>query len=105
MHDPRISSRVPRTGAPRTFATLLAVIAAAVVAGCQGGMGNVGTDVSTGQAMLDLGQNMIQLREDDALLQAQIDSLRGVVAYQDSILRQLAALSGLSMRSQSAPMP
>ena len=63
------------------------------------------TKVTTPQAMLDLGQNMIQLREDDALLQAQIDSLRGVVAYQDSILRQLAALSGLSMRSQAAPMP
>lgn len=100
MQQPRTASH-----APRLVARLLTVIAATVIAGCQGGIGTVGTDVSTGQAMLDLGQNMIQLREDDALLQAQIDSLRGVVAYQDSVLRQLAAVSGLSMRPQSAPVP
>jgi len=81
--------------------TLLATTAAA----CKGGNFAVGTDVSTAQAMLDLGQNMVQLREDDALLQAQIDSLRGVVAYQDTILRQLAATAGVSMRPQSAPNP
>lgn len=82
-------------------ATLIATAAGA----CKGGNLAVGTDVSTAQAMLDLGQNMVQLREDDALLQAQIDSLRGVVAYQDTILRQLAATAGVSMRPQSAPVP
>ncbi len=90
----------------RTSIALLAGIGVATAAGaCKGGNFAVGTDVSTAQAMLDLGQNMVQLREDDALLQAQIDSLRGVVAYQDSILRQLAATAGVSMRPQSAPMP
>ncbi len=54
---------------------------------------------------MDLGNAMGQLREENALLQADIDSLRGAVAYQDSIVRQLAAMSNLSMRPASAPFP
>ncbi len=89
-----------------TRASMVLLIGALLVAAagaCKGGNLAVGTDVSTAQAMLDLGQNLVQLREDDALLQAQIDSLRGVVAYQDTILRQLAATAGVSLRPQSAP--
>lgn len=84
---------------------LVGTVLATAAGACKGGDLSVGANVSTAQAMLDIGQNMVQLREDDALLQAQIDSLRGVVAYQDTVLRQLAAASGLSMRPQSAPMP
>ncbi len=40
-----------------------------------------------------------------AAQQAEIDSLRGVVAYQDTVLRQLAAVGGVGMRPQSAPPP
>lgn len=54
---------------------------------------------------MDLGNAMGQLRDENALLQADIDSLRGAVAYQDSIVRQLAAMSNLSMRPASAPFP
>lgn len=88
-------------------AVLLITALATALAGCKAGsaLPSVGTDVSTGQAMLDLGQNLVQLREDDALLQAQIDSLRGVVAYQDTVLRQLAAQAGVSMRPQTTPIP
>lgn len=55
--------------------------------------------------MMDLGNAMGQLRDDNALLQAQIDSLREVVAYQDSIVRQLAALSNVPMRPAPPPVP
>jgi hypothetical protein len=48
---------------------------------------------------------MVQFREDNALLQAQIDSLRGALAYQDTILRQVAAGAGIQMRAPSVPIP
>ncbi len=54
---------------------------------------------------MDLSNAVIQLRDDHATLQAQIDSLRGVVAYQDTILRQLATSANVSMRPNSASVP
>lgn len=53
--------------------------------------------------MLDLGQNLVDVREENAMMQAQIDSIRGVVAYQDSVIRQLANAAGLALRPQSSP--
>ncbi len=61
--------------------------------------------VSSAQAIMDLESAVLQMREDNSLLQAQIDSLRDVTAYQDTILRQLAALSNLSMRPPSSMVP
>ncbi len=55
--------------------------------------------------MMDLAYAMGQLREDNALMQAQIDSLREVVAYQDSVVRQLAALANVSVRPAPPPVP
>ncbi len=54
---------------------------------------------------MDLESAVLQMREDNSLLQAQIDSLRDVTAYQDTILRQLAALSNVSVRSPSSMVP
>lgn len=53
------------------------------------------SDLSTGQAMLDLNQSIVDLREDNAMMQAQIDSLRDVVARQDTMIRQMAAQAGV----------
>jgi hypothetical protein len=61
--------------------------------------------MASGQAVLDLGMQLVQLREDNALLQAQIDSLRAVVAYQDTLVRQLAAAAGLPTRPPALPFP
>jgi hypothetical protein len=61
--------------------------------------------MNTGQALLDLGGQLAQLREDNALLQNQIDSLRGALAYQDTVVRQLAAGAGISMRLPASPFP
>src|SRR5688500_15083339 len=78
---------------------ILGILVATSLAACKGGsIASAGTELSTSQAVLDLGQGLIDVREDNAALQAQIDSLRGVVAYQDSVLRQLATLSGVGMR-------
>ena len=54
---------------------------------------------------MELGTAVVQLREDNAVLQAQIDSLRFVLVYQDSIIRQLAVLSNVTMRPPSLSTP
>lgn len=63
------------------------------------------SDLTSGQALVDLNAQLAQFREDNALLQAQIDSLRGAVAYQDTILRQVAAGAGIPMRPPAVPIP
>jgi hypothetical protein len=54
---------------------------------------------------MELGTAVVQLREDNAVLQAQIDSLRESMVYQDSIIRQLAVLSNVTMRPPSVSIP
>ena len=54
---------------------------------------------------MDLGTAVVQLREDNAVLHAQIDSLRFAMLYQDSIIRQLAVLSNVSVRPPSLSTP
>ncbi len=54
-------------------------------------------DMSAGQSMLDLSDAVNGLRSDNALLQAQIDSLRGEVARQDTVIRRLAGAAGMPM--------
>lgn len=52
-------------------------------------------DVPTGQALIELGDALNGVREENALLQAQVDSLRNVVARQDTLLRRLAGAAGM----------
>lgn len=72
-------------------AVLLALVAGA--GACAGPTSNV----DAGQALLDLGDAVNQLRSDDAVLQAQIDSLREVVARQDTIIARLANAAGMPL--------
>jgi len=71
---------------------LLRVAAGATLASCnpvaQG-------DVPMGQALIELGDALNGVREENALLQAQVDSLRDVVARQDTLLRRLAGAAGV----------
>lgn len=92
--------RVVRCGVAGS-AVLLAVAAAA----CDGSIPTPSNDLTTGQAFIDLNAQLVQFREDNALLQQQIDSLRNVTAYQDTIVRQLAAAAGISMRPPAVPFP
>lgn len=72
---------------------------------CAGGMPSASANMATGEALNDVSQVISQLREENAQLQAQIDSLGGAVAYQDSVLRQLAVTAGVPMRPQGRPIP
>ncbi len=54
---------------------------------------------------MDLGTLVGELREENSMMQAQIDVLHGALAYQDTILRQLAAGAGVQMRAPTFPSP
>ena len=100
---PRARTRVR---AVTRWLTLQTIATCGILASsCSGSVPNPSTDISSGQAMMDLAYAMGQLREDNALMQAQIDSLREVVAYQDSVVRQLAALANVSVRPAPPPVP
>ena len=75
------------------------------ITSCSGSLPNPSRDISSAEAILEMGTAIVQLREDNAVLQAQIDSLRESMVYQDSIIRQLAVLSNVSMRPPSVSVP
>jgi hypothetical protein len=99
--DRSVSRRLSRAR-PWLF---VAVVAIGPLLACNGAIPTPSNDLSSGQAVIDLNAQMVQFREDNALLQAQIDSLRGALAYQDTILRQVAAGAGIQMRAPSVPIP
>jgi hypothetical protein len=45
--------------------------------------------------MIQVGTEMSEMRQDYAVLQNQVDSLRGVVARQDTLLARLASLANI----------
>ena len=57
-------------------------------------------EANVAQAMIDLGTQVSSMQQDYAILQAQVDSLRGVVAHQDSIITRLAGMAGLQLPAQ-----
>ena len=84
--------------------SLCAIAMCALLAGCTG-VPSTAASISTSEALMDLGTAVSQLREDNALLQAQIDSLREVSAYQDTIVRQLANLANVAIRPSASSTP
>jgi len=63
---------------------------------CSGpGLPSPGSELNTGQAILDLNEAFVTLREENAMMQAQIDSIRDVVVRQDTVIRQLALQAGV----------
>ncbi|MCE2903146.1 MAG: hypothetical protein ACK6DP_05455 [Gemmatimonas sp.] len=84
---------------------MIRAVAVVGLSACGPAIPTPASDMATGQAVLDLGMQIVQLREENAMLQAQIDSLRGVMAYQDTVVRQLAAAAGLPTRPPAPPFP
>jgi hypothetical protein len=54
-------------------------------------------DVNTAQQLVDIADAMNALRNENAILQEQLDSLRTVTARQDTIITRLAAQAGISL--------
>jgi hypothetical protein len=54
-------------------------------------------NTSTAQALIELGDELNGVRNDNAVLQEQIDSLKQVVARQDTLIQRLAAAQGVQL--------
>lgn len=75
----------------RRLSVLLALLA---VAGCR----DPRAEANIAQAMTEVGTTLTLLQQDYALLQSQVDSLRGVVARQDTIINRLASMAGMPLQ-------
>lgn len=74
------------------MARLLAVAAATLVlSSCR----DPRAEANIAQAMTDVGTQLSAMQQDYAILQSQVDSIRGVVARQDTIIGRLASMAGL----------
>ncbi len=71
---------------------LLPVMAAAALAGC---VRDPETEANRAQQLIELGDALRDLQQQAADQAATVDSLRLVVARQDTVLRQLAGMAGV----------
>ena len=55
-------------------------------------------DALIAQQMREMGDELNNVRQESALVHDQLDSLRTVVARQDTLLRQLAGMAGVQLR-------
>lgn len=53
------------------------------------------SDAATAEAINEIGHELVMLRDENAVLQQQVDSLKLVVARQDTILRRVANAAGM----------
>lgn len=70
---------------------ILTLLMLAAVSGCR----DPRAEANIAQAMTDVGTTINAMQQDYATLQWQVDSLRQVVARQDTIIGRLASLAGL----------
>jgi hypothetical protein len=93
-------TRMPLTDVlrPRArFLRLAVILSAVLVAGCIGGL-SPQAELDAAQGMLELSDALAAIREEQAILQDEVDSLMRTVARQDSLIRRLADFTG-------APLP
>lgn len=57
-------------------------------------------EANIAEAMIQVGTEMSAMRQDLATLQNQIDSLRGVVAKQDTLIGRLASQASIPLPSK-----
>lgn len=70
---------------------LLAAAFSLALAGCR----NPRTDANMAEALMQMGAQLSSVQQDYSILQTQVDSLRVVVAHQDSVIARLASLANL----------
>ncbi len=76
----------------RTFALVAAPVVLALAA-CR----DPRAEANIAQAMTEVGTEIGSMQQDYAVLQQQVDSLRAVVARQDTIISRLASMAGLPL--------
>ena len=73
-------------------ARALPTLALFLLASC---FGSQETDIQQAEALLQLDDGLNEMRAQVGEIQAQVDSLRTVIAKQDTIIRQLSNLAGV----------
>lgn len=71
------------------------VVALASLAACGGPL--TSGDTTLAETLIDMTDALVAVREETALLQVQVDSLREQVARQDTVLRRLASMAGMPL--------
>jgi uncharacterized protein YcfL len=69
----------------------LLVVAALLLVGCR----DPRAEANIAQAMMEVGTTLSNMQQDYGMLQTQVDSLREVVARQDTLILRLASHVGL----------
>jgi hypothetical protein len=69
-----------------------ALLTAAAASGC---LRNPAADAATAQALTEIAEQLGAVQQHNAELQSQVDSLRAVLARQDTVLRRVANLAGV----------
>lgn len=82
----------PRRAASRTRVALPLALALLALGGC---LRDPNADANTAEAITALGEELSYLKQDNAQLQGQLDSLRSAVARQDTLVRRLAGMAGV----------
>lgn len=82
----------PAVARPRRALQLSLALALFALAGC---LRDPNADANTAEAITALGDELSYLKQDNAQLQGQLDSLRVVVARQDTLVRRLAGMAGV----------
>lgn len=79
---------------PKSPRFLVACAALLASAGCRSPQ----ADAAIAEQMQQMGSELNTLRQDNAMIADQVDSLRIIVARQDTLLRQLSGMAGLPPR-------
>ena len=74
---------------------LLGAVSLGWTAGCNPNTQNANPALA--QTVIELGDAVNEIRQDNATLQNELDSLRAQVARQDTVMRQLAAVAGVQL--------
>ena len=61
------------------------------------GVPRISGDTTLAETLIEMSDAMAAVREETALLQAQVDSLREQMARQDTVVRRLASMAGMPL--------
>lgn len=78
---------------PRQLLSLAVAVALIPLASCR----NPAADANMAEQMRQVGDELNSTRQEAAVMHEQIDSLRVVVARQDTLLRQLAGMANVAV--------
>lgn len=71
------------------------LVAAFILGACSGPV--TSGDTTLAETLIEMGDALSAVREETAILQAQVDSLRQQMARQDTVLRRLASMAGMPL--------